>query len=330
MSTTRAPRLSFAVVREDADIERAILERDLGGASGRAALVVASGGCTALSLLGACEGLSVTAFDINPAQLEHVSRKFERAARGPSAWAALNVERDDATALNQSGEFERLFRVMRGAITSLVATHDELVAFFDASADARRTTVERWRRSPYWAPIFHSVFHDAMLEAMFGPAATQHAEKGSYPAYFQRAFERGLLRHDAGSNYFLHHVLLGQYLASALPSYIARPAPAPPTLVDGSLESVRDLHRYDLVSLSNVLDWSDDAQTASWASALRSRCKPGCAVLVRQLNNTRDLGPALGEDFALDLERSKALTAADRSLFYERILVFRRARGGAS
>jgi|LNFM01.1.fsa_nt_gb S-adenosylmethionine-diacylglycerol 3-amino-3-carboxypropyl transferase len=320
-------RVSFAVVREDPELERAILERDLGGASGRAALVVASGGCTALSLLGACDALSVTAFDINPAQLEHVRQKFD-AARGDASPGLLNIEDDAPGALNQRGEFERLFRVMRGAINSLVATDEELTAFFAASLESRRATVERWSSSPYWAPVFHSVFHGAMLEAMFGPSATQHATKGSYPAYFQRAFEQGLARHDAGENYFLHHVLLGRYLERALPSYLARPARALPRLVHGSLDSVTDLSRYDLVSLSNVLDWSDDPQTAAWASILRARCKRGCIVLVRQLNNQRDLAAALGEDFALDVARSRELLAEDRSLFYERVLVFRRARGG--
>ncbi len=317
-------RVSFAVVREDPEIERAIIERDL--REPRAALVVASGGCTALSLLGAMPSLEVHAFDINPAQLAHVRAKFD-AVQSPSS--SLNVHDDDPRALNQLGEFERLFRMLRQSLAALVASHAEIERFFSTREHAARlATLEQWKRSVYWAPVFESVFHDAMLEAMFGPSATQHAEPGSYPRYFQRVFERGLAHERARENYFLHHVLLGRYLAHALPAYVTRPPRAMPTLLLGSLPDVANLHRFDLISLSNILDWSDDAQTALWARVLRERAKSGCAVLVRQLNNHREISGALGSDFALDLQRSDALTAMDRSLFYERVLLYRRVRGG--
>jgi S-adenosylmethionine-diacylglycerol 3-amino-3-carboxypropyl transferase len=240
---------------------------------------------------------------------------------------------NDPSALNQQGEFERLFRVLRAAIEQLVTSRIGLEVLFIADEDAAPAhagTAPGWVRSPYWSPVFTSVFHDAMLEAMFGPAATQHAEKGSYPLYFQRAFDRGLARPDARTNYFLHHVLLGRYLDFALPPYLARPATRMPRLVEGSLQDVPDLERYDLLSLSNVLDWSDARETARWADALQQRAKQGAIVLVRQLNNQRDLEAALGPDFALDDALSLSLLAMDKSLFYERVLAFRRVRGGAS
>jgi S-adenosylmethionine-diacylglycerol 3-amino-3-carboxypropyl transferase len=323
-----AERLSFAVVREDPEVERALLERALEGPA-RAALVVASGGCTALSLAATMPDLSVSAFDINPAQLAHCARKYRVASSSDADLAALNVADDSERALNQCGEFERLFRVLRAAIESLVAPRREVESFFDEIDGASRaSTLARWTRSPYWEPVFHSVFHGAMLEAMFGFAATQHAEPGSYPRYFQRAFERGLSREDAGENYFLHHVLLGRYLPRALPPYVATPPRVEPRWILGSLDAIDDLPRYDLISLSNVLDWSDATQTERWARALRGGVRVGAIVLVRQLNNQRDLRAPLGEDFALDAARSDALTAAERSLFYERVLVFRRVRGG--
>lgn len=317
-------RLSFAVVREDPELERSVIERDL--TDPRAALVVASGGCTALSLIGAMPSLEVHAFDINPTQLAHVRAKFEAVQAGSDR---LNVHDDDPRGLNQSGEFERLFRMLRASLAALVASPAEIERFFHCrDAGERQAIARRWARSPYWSPVFESVFHDAMLEAMFGPSATQHAEKGSYPRYFQRVFERGLSHERAAENYFLHHVLLGRYLAHALPAYLRRPARTLPTLLLGSLQDVPQLSRFDLLSLSNILDWSDDAQTAAWAEALRAGAKNGSAILVRQLNNHRDLGPALGDDFALDRARSEALFAMDRSLFYERVSLFRRVRGG--
>lgn len=317
-------RLSFAVVREDPELERSVLQRDLPMAT--AALVVASGGCTALSLLGAMPALEVHAFDINPVQLAHVRAKFEAANAGADR---LNIHDADPRMLNQSGEFERLFRMLRESLRSLVTSDAEIERFFHSRDRSERLAiVRRWTQSPYWAPIFESVFHDRMLEAMFGPSATQHAEPGSYPRYFQRVFERGLTHERAADNYFLHHVLLGKYLANALPSYIRHPAAKLPTLLLGSLPDLSDLSRYDLLSLSNILDWSDDAQTLEWARALRMGARRGAAILIRQLNNQRDLHSALGEDFSLDMARSDELLAMDRSLFYERVLLYRRVRGG--
>lgn len=315
-------RLSFAVVREDPELERSVLQRDL--LAPKAALVVASGGCTALSLVGAMPALEVHAFDINPVQLAHVRAKFEAAQ---TAVDRLNVHDADPRLLNQSGEFEKLFRMLRESVCALVTSDAELERFFHLRDRGERAAIlRRWTQSPYWAPVFESVFHDAMLEAMFGPAATQHAAKGSYPRYFQRVFERGLAHERAADNYFLHHVLLGKYLAHALPPYIRHPAARLPTLLLGSLPDLSDLSRFDLLSLSNILDWSDERQTEEWARALRMGVRRGAAVLVRQLNNHREL--ALGEDFALDMARSDELLSMDRSLFYERVLLYRRVRGG--
>src|SRR5688572_15564134 len=91
--------LKFAVVREDPRLEAILVEET----AARAVLLVASGGCTALTLKAASPSLDVVAFDFNPAQLAHVRRKIDAVARGDHA--ALTG------GLNQSGAFERLFLV---------------------------------------------------------------------------------------------------------------------------------------------------------------------------------------------------------------------------
>jgi S-adenosylmethionine-diacylglycerol 3-amino-3-carboxypropyl transferase len=183
-------RPKFAVVREDAALEAELVRRT----SARAVLAVASGGCTVLTLRHLFAGLEVVAFDLNPHQLAHVRAKAEAVARGDLA--ALNVEDSSASALNQCGHFEGLFRVLRHFLLEFVLTPPELAAFFDASTPPgpRQELVERWVRSPYWPAAFQVTLTDGFLHAMFGPAATQHAEPGSYPGYFQRVFERAVAR----------------------------------------------------------------------------------------------------------------------------------------
>ena len=314
-------RLKFAVVREDPELELALIERT----KARAVLTVASGGCTLLTLAKRHPGLELVGFDFNPCQLVHVRQKAECLGRVPPE--RFNVGSTDPEGLNQRGEFEGLFRTLRHFIAEFVAPGSELTAFFEpaTSATERRALLARWLGSHYWPVAFQLAFSDPFLHAMFGPAATQHAEPGSYPGYFQSVFERGLQREDAARNPFLQHVLLGAYRAEDMPEYLRAEQPLPLTLVEGSLPDVIGLERFDVISLSNIFDWSDDALVASWAGLLSQEARPGCAILFRQLNNRRDLRRFFEPAFQFDDALGAELLARDRSLFYERIEVaFRR------
>lgn len=308
-------RPQFAVVREDPELEAELVVRS----EARSVLLVASGGCTALTLARRWPSLEVVAFDLNPAQLAHCREKAaERDLR------RLNVEDADPAGLNQRGAFEGLFRVLRGVLLEFVTSAEEVEHFFAAEPASRATLLARWRAHPYWSTAFALAFGDALLNTMFGPAATQHAEPGSYPGYFQRVFERGLAAPDAERNPFLQHVLLGCYRRADAPAYVFGSG-GDVTWVEGDLLAVPDLERFAVVSLSNVFDWSDDALVAAWAARLRSALRPGALVLMRQLNNQRGLRRFFESDFVFDEHLGAALLARDRSLFYERVEVARRA-----
>jgi S-adenosylmethionine-diacylglycerol 3-amino-3-carboxypropyl transferase len=275
-------RVKFAVVREDPELESELVRRT----GARAALTVASGGCTALTLCKKHPGLAVTAFDLAPHQLEHVTAKLAA------------VERDDHEALarlNQVGEFEGLFRQLKLFLEELGG-----------------------RGTKYWPVAFELFFSDALLHAMFGREATQHAEPGSYPRYFQRAFERGLDRPDAATNPFLQHVFEGRYREP--PAYWGLRSPRLELFL-GSLETVPSLDRFQVYSLSNIFDWSKDDLVARWAALLKASAAPGSAVIIRQLNNRRDVPRFFEPEFVFDDVLGRELLARDRSLFYERILV---------
>ena len=67
----RDNKVQFAVVREDPMVEAELIR--LTGAND--VLLVASGGCTALTLQALFPDLHITLFDFNPAQLEWVRKK---------------------------------------------------------------------------------------------------------------------------------------------------------------------------------------------------------------------------------------------------------------
>ena len=315
-----SPRVKFAVVREDPNLEAELVERT----AARAALTVASGGCTALTLCHRFPDLEVVAFDKSAAQLAHVREKARAVARFDLS--ALNAGTDDPQGLGQRGEFEALFRVLRAFFRELITAPGELDAFFGGRPEVDRgAMVDRWAASPFFAPAFEGCFADSVLGAMFGPAATQHAEKGSYPGYFRRAFERGLRRGDAPENPFLQHVLLGRYVGRGTPDFVSAGRLLSPTLVEASLPDVRGLDRFGVVSLSNVFDWSDDTLCEAWAAALLEHTRPGTAILIRQLNNERDVRRFFEPAFAFDDELGRSFLERDRSLFYNRFEVaFRR------
>jgi S-adenosylmethionine-diacylglycerol 3-amino-3-carboxypropyl transferase len=284
--------LKFAIVREDPELEAALVQR----LDARAALLVASGGCTALTLASRFPQLAITVFDVNPMQLHHLRQK----AAAPVA----ELER-----LNQAGEFEALFRLLRHAVEEFVATPDEIARYFTGESQPT------WTHSRYFPAVFATVFNDPLLHAMFGPDATQHAAPDSYPGYFQRAFERGLWRADGPQNPFLQHVFLGRFLTT--PAYAGRSPPI--SIIEGSLPEVASLERFDLFSLSNVFDWSSDALVADWGARLET-AHSGAAVVIRQLNNRREVAHFF-PSFTFDDALGAQLLEVDRSLFYERILV---------
>ncbi|MDY7225663.1 DUF3419 family protein [Hyalangium rubrum] len=307
-------RLKFAVVREDPELEAHLVR----ATEARAVLLVASGGCTALSLKHAFPQLDVVAFDFNPLQLAQVREKATAVERGELL--RLNVGDASRSGLNQCGDFEGLFRTLRAFLLEFVLTHEELEAFFTPATprEARCALLECWQASPYWPAAFAVTFADGFLHAMFGPAATQHAAPGSYPGYFQRAFERGLTRSDGPRNPFLQHVLLGHYRPEDAPAYIHAGRALPVTLREGTLLDVPDLGRFELIHLSNIFDWSDDALVAAWAQRLIRDAKPGARILLRQLNNQRNLRRFFEPAFTFDDALSADFLERDRSLFYER------------
>lgn len=313
----------FAVMREDSIAERRLIERS----QAKSALVIASGGCTALDLVCAFPSLEVVAFDRSPRQLDLVNAKISALAAGEAAFA------EEPSVLLHDGAFEGLFRLLRRSIEEFVAPPDELARFFaERVHEARVVLVNGWAASPYWAACFATTFHDALLHAMFGPAATQHAVPGSYPGYFQRVFEAGLRAEGAAHNRFLQHVLLGRYLAGDEPLYLRRfrergrlePETRRLHLLEATLLEVPDLARFGVISLSNVFDWSDDALAASWASKLTNELAPGALVIVRKLNNRRDVRRFFAKGFVAQDELAAALLREDQSLFYEALEIFER------
>ena len=320
----RDNKVQFAVVREDPMVEAALIR--LTKASN--VLLVASGGCTALTLQALFPDLQITLVDFNPAQLERVREKMSALHNVDAAARCqrFNIGTSHPSGLNQSGNFESLFRGLREFIFDLVADEAEIRLLFEEKGRLADVS-EILFSSKYWSVAFDLYFSDSLLNAMFGPDATQHAEPGSYPRYFQTLFEKGLTSAKAFDNYFLHHVFLGYYLQrpASLPYYLlAPPADYCFQMVAGTLDQVPELQRFDLISLSNIMDWMPLVEIVSLISHLQNEVKPGATVLYRQLNNYTDLSPYFGDSFEFDAALGVRFREIERSLFYSSLHVGKR------
>jgi S-adenosylmethionine-diacylglycerol 3-amino-3-carboxypropyl transferase len=319
----RDNKVQFAVVREDPMVEAELVRLT----NANNVLLIASGGCTALTLQTLFPDLHITLVDFNPAQLGRVREKMRALRDDPATrHQKFNIGTSDPKGLNQSGNFESLFRGLREFIFDLVADEAEIRALFQKEGQLNRVS-EILFSSKYWRVAFDLYFSDSLLNAMFGPDATQHAEPGSYPRYFQTLFEKGLASTRAFDNYFLHHVFLGYYLqrSVSLPCYLI----TPPTeyhfqMVEGTLEQVPELQRFDLISLSNIMDWMPLAKITSLISHLQNKMKPGASVLYRQLNNYTDLSTYFGDSFEFNPALGVQFQESERSLFYASVHVGRR------
>ena len=317
-------KLKFAVVREDPIIEQELIQQ----IQPQNALMVASGGCTALTLKTIFPEIDFTLFDISAEQIEHVKRKITALSQGdnPSFYNTFCIGKDNKNGLNGCGEFESLFRSFRYFIHEFIIQKKELEAIF-LSQENKKMLLDKLLNNKYWPIAFDLYFSDSMLITMFGPDAVQHAKPGSYPRYFQKVIEHGLSSNQFKQNYFLHHILLGHYLDSkdSWPLYLNRQQKI--TLEDfnyinDSILNIKSLNKYQIISLSNVFDWMDDNMVRETLNFLYHKIEPGTHIVFRQLNNTKDYlsyNPSFKECDML-LEKKQM----DKSLFYNKFNIIKK------
>jgi len=313
--------LQFAVVREDPKIESHLIHH-VGESCN--VFLIGSGGCTALSLQSEFPKASITVLDPNPLQIDLIRKKVRTLSEldSKSSKTAFGIGSDDSKSLTGSGNFESLFRSFRNFIHEFVFSSEDWLDFF---TDVNRHVLfgETIFKSKYWPVAFQLFFSDPLLLAMFGSNAIQYAARGSYPAYFQRVLEKGLLDSSAKTNYFLHHIFLGYYLddPKCLPLYLTNQAQGLREFeyIETDAQNGPHFGRFDVISLSNIFDWMDKSDVAQLMKRLSNEMKNDAWVVYRQLNNFSDLRSHLGLSFRFDDKLAANLHDSDRSLFYSSI-----------
>ena len=314
--------LKFAVVREDPKAELQLIRTT----KAQRVLLVASGGCTAMALKHAFPDLDVTLFDLNSSQLEHVDRQCQAVARRD--YSALNIggKSCEKENLRQCGAMENLLGLFRDFLGRFVTTPESISDFFvDNDQNRQRRQLHSWRASPFWQELFQTCFSDHLLTTLFGSEAVRYGQPNSYAPYFQKQFEQALAHPQAFCNPFLQHIMLGHYVTRDAPPFLLAGELFSFNRVHGPLSAVEHLQEYQLVNLSNIFDWSAEAEVADMAAALRV-LPEGAVVIYRQLNNVRSYRHYFQPWFEFDEKLGPLFLQQDRSFFYNRIEVARRIR----
>ena len=257
----RDDRLYFAQVREDPALE---IEA-LGIGPAETAVVVSSGGCTALSLLASSSG-RVIAVDLNRSQNHLLELKVAAVwaldcdaavsflggapAAGPGRWetflglqpllspAARRYWERHAdwirSGVIRCGVSERHIRTVLAAVRLAVYPRARVGALLACRTleDQRVFFHTRWA-TRRWRWLFSLLLNRFVFRRTYDPAFYVYATE-SFPAHFRRMAERVLTEIPVQSNYFLHQMMTECYPSAEV---------APPYLTPVGHAALSDVHR---------------------------------------------------------------------------------------
>jgi S-adenosylmethionine-diacylglycerol 3-amino-3-carboxypropyl transferase len=160
------------------------------------------------------------------------------------------------------------------------------------------------------------------LVRLFGPEATRNSRE-PFSRHFANRTRRAVATLPTHDNPYLWQLLLGRFPPGFRYPWLDMASPARmPQITEfiGSMDSALTGSdtEFDLIHLSNILDWLDPEQARRTLELAAERLCPGGYVLIRQLNSTLNI-PSLGGGIEWRTNEADALHARDRSFFYRRL-----------
>tara|TARA_A100001015_G_C14955432_1_gene698577 strand:- start:302 stop:1258 length:957 start_codon:yes stop_codon:yes gene_type:complete len=310
-------KVLFSITREDYQVEyQTIIKRGY-----KNILTVCSGGCTPLSLNALLHDVKITAFDINPHQINLLDKKLRLANNKDFDNLSVDVKNDKT--INQSGQFEAMFLRFRNIFEKYVSTKNEIEQLFNPRLSKKKQDkiIVSWLKNPNIKVPFEKVFNDNSIELVFSSKATQHAKPSSYINYFFHKIMSSFKKQNFQKNPFLQHIFLGYYKKENVPDYIITSKKLNVETFVGTLYEIPNLENYDLVSLSNLFDWSDE-KSIKKSTMFLSKLSSGSGVILRQLNNNKDWSLFFNNSFYEDPLFNNYWRKNDRSMFYDNFRLY--------
>jgi len=346
LAIARTQPIGFSQVREDALIDLELMRRH----TEPKVLMVGSGGCTLAALVGARAVGHVIVVDSNPAQLALcrikvalLSKSFRerlevlghrdlevemRAARIKELLDATQADpislgdlsRCAALGLDHVGRYEALFAAFRAELGSFEAECQRLCAHTDTSrqhpSEALREALKR---------AFDKVMALENLIALFGEGATANRVR-SFSEHFLKQLEFALAHFPNSTNPYLAQLLIGRFSASTYFPWLEMPCIDRAISIDYRCQTMDntlsefDPNSFDIVHLSNILDWIEPHSAQRVLELTARVLTKGGEVIIRQLNSNLDIR-GLHAGMAWNEELSTYLHRKDRSFFYRNLHV---------
>jgi S-adenosylmethionine-diacylglycerol 3-amino-3-carboxypropyl transferase len=347
--------LAFSQVREDYKIELQVINRLIQTQDRPLRiLLIASGGCTALSLLTLPEVGEIVAVDANIAQLHLVElrrqallhlpllEQLDLIGANPETLGSARINLYHKTAkklpiltrnywddrlaeiefgVNRVGRFERLFHELSARFTAvcLDPVVDPVTAIY----------------SKYWREVFEEIFDRDKLIATFGESAVNYSMDRSFGEHFSDLFARALQKYYPEDNYFITQVWCDRYAdgIDGVPLYLQLEAQT--KIREYGTDRLK-LHQgvfiskllelgasqpFDLIQFSNISDWMPRQDLDKMLQTAVKFLNPGGALIGRRLNGDHHLATVMNERITIDREFSSKLLELDRSYFYREVVV---------
>ena len=348
-------RLYFAQVREDPRLE---IEA-LAPGPDDSIVIVGSGGCTALSLLAAGAG-HVAAVDVNRAQNHLIELKvaaltvlsraeslaFLGAAPGPARarLAAYETLRAGLTqpalaywdthrlgvadGVLNAGVTERFIRTVVRMLRLAVHPRARIERMLASDTlNAQRSLFESEWNTARWRAFFHLLLNRAVFRRAYDPAFFAHLERPSFADHFRSQAEHALTELSVRDNYFLHHMLTGQYPVDStdgVPPYLAEDACVPRerlTLVDGAVtDHLSTLPDGSVTgfAISNICEWLAPRDVDALFAEIARTAAPNATLCFRNFVGWTEVPPQFKPVIVEDRVRGEELMPRDRSVVQRR------------
>jgi S-adenosylmethionine-diacylglycerol 3-amino-3-carboxypropyl transferase len=193
--------------------------------------------------------------------------------------------------------------------------------------DAQRPLFESEWNTARWRAFFHLLLNRAVFRRAYDPTFFAHLERPSFADHFRTQAEHALTELSVRDNYFLHHMLTGQYpvdAAGGVPPYLTEEACVSRerlTLVDGTVtDHLRSLPDGSVTgfAISNICEWLSPRDVDALFAEIGRTAAPNATLCFRNFVGWTEVPPRFHHVIVEDRARGEEMMPRDRSVVQRR------------
>jgi S-adenosylmethionine-diacylglycerol 3-amino-3-carboxypropyl transferase len=269
------------------------------------------------------------------------SIKSDLSAQALAYWRSRAKAIEDGAVYQ--GRYERFLRYFRRLVYLIQGRRRMDGLFVCQTLEEQRDYFDRVWNTAQWRMLFHLLFNKQVLARRGLSADYFQFDDGaaSFADSFLQRSKRALRDIPIATNYFIAQYLLGRYISSdAAPAYL-RKAHLPVIkerlnrieIVTGDLKvwlAGREENSFDRVSLSNICELMNLAETERTFRQVARTVRPGARICFRNLMIPREVPQSLRANIQLLESESRQLLEQDRSFAYSRVQAYLAGKSNAS